>query len=172
MPPKIRASIRPHSRGKFKKPSPADSAEQLKLVHAEVDRQRATVLQRTSNMHTRAAILVTASGVFSTVQANNWVTGWQCVSITLSVVAAVIGLWAMRPSPGIDANATLAFQERLEADPWSTEYSIVRDSMEGLSDDLGRIERAAKLIVAGYGILALAWVAMPITVGLMQARVI
>ncbi|NUU30948.1 hypothetical protein [Arthrobacter sp. C9C5] len=146
--------------------------EQLRLVHAEVVRQRATVLQRTGNMHTRAAILVTASGVFSTVQANNWVTGWQFISITLSVVAAVIGLWAMRPSSGVDANATLYFQERLAADPYSTEHSIVTDSMEGLSDDLQRIERAAKLIVAGYGILALAWLAMPITVGLMHAKLI
>jgi hypothetical protein len=123
-------------------------------------------------MHTRAAILVTASGVFSTVQASNWVTGWQFISITLSVIAAVIGLWAMRPSSGVDANATLFFRERLEADAWSAEYSIVTDSMAGLSDDLQRIEWTAKLIVTGYGILALAWVAMPITVGLMHAKII
>lgn len=146
--------------------------DQLKLIHAEVDRQRSSVLQRFTSMQTRAAILVTASGVFSTVQASNWVTGWQAISIALSVAAAVIGLWSMRPSTGVDANATLFFQERLDADPYSTEYSIVRDSMEGLSDDLERIERSANWIVMGYAILALAWLAMPITVGLMQAKLI
>lgn len=129
-------------------------------------------MQRTSNMYTRAAILITASGVFSTVQANNWVTGWQFISISLSVAAAVIGLLAMRPSKGVEADATLSFQERLDADPFSTEYSIVRDSMAGLTDDMKRIERAAKLILVGYGILALAWMAMPITVGLMHAKLI
>lgn len=146
--------------------------EQLKLVHAEVDRQRAAINQRMGNMHTRAAILVTASGVYGTVQANNWVSGWQFVGIILSIVAACIGLWSMRPSPGIDANATLAFKERLMAEPYSTEYSIVIDSMEGLTDDLDRIEKAAKLIVVGYGILVLAWLAMPVTVGLISAHII
>ncbi|MEV8132890.1 hypothetical protein AB0O54_17300 [Pseudarthrobacter oxydans] len=146
--------------------------EQLKLVHAEVDRQRTAINQRMGNMHTRAAILVTASGVYSTVQANNWVSGWQFISISLSIVAAVIGLWSMRPSPGTDANATLSFKERLIADPYSTEYSIVEDSMDGLVDDLDRIEKAARLIVWGYGILVLAWLAMPVTVGLMSAHII
>ena len=123
-------------------------------------------------MHTRAAILVTASGVFSVVQTNNWVTGWQFVSIALSVAAAITGLWAMRPSFGVDANAALSFRERLEADPWSTEYSIVRDSMEGLADDLERISRTAGITVLGYGILVAAWIAMPITVGLVRAGMI
>lgn len=162
---------RPRLRWEGKKTT-TDSNEQLKLVHAEVDRQRAAVLQRTGNMHTRAAILVTASGVFSVVQANNWVSIWQFISITLSVAAAVTGLWAMRPSPGVDANAALSFRERLEADPWSTEYSIVTDSMEGLADDLERIERTAKTTVAGYAILVLAWIALPITVGFVHAGVI
>jgi hypothetical protein len=146
--------------------------DQLKLVHAEVDRQRTAINQRMGNMHTRAAILVTASGVYSTVQANNWVSGWQLIGISLSIVAAVIGLWSMRPSPGTDANATLSFRERLIADPYSTEYSIVEDSMDGLVDDLDRIEKAARLIVWGYGILVLAWLAMPVTVGLMSAHII
>jgi len=146
--------------------------EQLKLVHGEVDRQRVAINQRMGNMHTRAAILVTASGVYSTVQASDWASGWQFIGISLSIVAACIGLWSMRPSSGIDANATLAFRERLMAEPYSTEYSIVIDSMDGLKDDLDRIEKSAKLIVAGYGILVLAWLAMPVTVGLMSANII
>jgi hypothetical protein len=66
MPPKMKASIRPQPRWNFERAA-GEPIEQLKLVHAEVVRQRATVLQRTNNMYTRAAILVTASGVFSTV---------------------------------------------------------------------------------------------------------
>jgi hypothetical protein len=146
--------------------------DQLKLVHAEVDRQRTAINARLGNMHTRAAILVTASGVYSTVQANNWTTGWQFIGIVLSIAAAVIGLLSMRPSKGTDANATLSFRERLMADSYSTEYSIVEDSMDGLRDDLARIEKAAKLIVWGYGILVLAWLAMPVTVALMSAHII
>ncbi|WP_442542585.1 hypothetical protein ACSBOX_11580 [Arthrobacter sp. KN11-1C] len=146
--------------------------DQLKLVHAEVDRQRAAVTQRLASMHTRGAILVTASGVFSTVQANTWVSGWQFIGIGLSVIAAVFGLLAMRPTSGLDAFAGKSFEDRLWADTYSVEYSIVTDSITGLSNDMELVAKTANIVVIGYAILAVAWLAMPVMVALISSKII
>lgn len=146
--------------------------EQLKLVHAEVTRQRTAVATRLGSMHTRGVILVTASGLTTTVLANSWISGWQFIGVLLTLAAAILGLWAVRPSKGIDANVTLHLNERLQAEPYETEHSIVMDSIAGLKDDMEKVELLGKQIVVGYGILVASWIAMPVMVVLVNAKII
>lgn len=146
--------------------------DQLKLVHAEVTRQRTAVAQRLGSMHTRGVILVTASGLTTTVLANSWISGWQFISVLLTLAAAVLGLWVVRPLKGVDADVTLHLNERLQAEPYETEYSIVTDSIAGLKDDMGKVEGLGRQIVSGYGILVASWIVMPVMVVLVNAKII
>lgn len=131
--------------------------EQLKLIHAEVDRQRAVMSQRRSNMFTRATILVAASGVLTSVLALNWASPWQFISAAISIMAAGFGVWAMWPRTVIDSDATLNFKARLEADPYSTEYSIVSDNMDALASNMASIEKLGQVVSRGYAVLVLSW---------------
>ncbi|MET4003870.1 membrane protein implicated in regulation of membrane protease activity [Arthrobacter sp. UYCu511] len=131
--------------------------EQLKLLHTEIDRQRSMLAQRLANLHTRAAILVTASGILSTLIIANWASYWQFIGVVIGAIAAVIGLWAMKPRRGPEARATQRFIERLGADPFSTEYSIVDDNRVALEDDYDRVESTGSLVTRGYVVLVVAW---------------
>jgi hypothetical protein len=154
------------------KPQSTKPFDQLKLLHQEVDRELGALSQRRSGMHTRATILVAASGVLATVQTTSWDSLWQLVGVFLSLVAAGFGLLVLRPWPGVVASATLHVKERLNADPYSTEYSIVMDNILTLEDGRKRTERLALWLVQGFLVLVLAWVATLIVAVLEQMKVI
>ena len=144
-------------------PSPT---EQLKFVHAEVDRQRAAIAARRNAMHTRAAVLVTAAGILATIQTTNLQSGWQFISIGLSVVVAAIGLWTMWPSSGPESNPKSLFQENLTAEPYSIEWRIVDDNITALSAEKTLLGKIANRLTIGYFILLGMWLSMVIISGL------
>lgn len=148
---------------------PEQPIEQLKSVGAEVTRQLGAVATKSASFHTRAALLVAASGVLTTVQSSSWASGWPIISVALSVIAAMFGLMVLRPIAGSESNATLIFDERLDADIYSTEYSIVKDNIEALGNGMRRIEHMAKMLMAGYVILVTAWLATLAVSALSQA---
>lgn len=146
--------------------------EQLKLIGAEVTRQLAAVASKRAGLHTRAALLVAASGVLTSVQSSSWASGWQFISVALSVAAAILGLIILRPRRGDDSNATLYVNERLDADPYSTEYSIVMDNIVVLKGGRKRIEDMAKKLMAGYIVLVAAWASTLMVAALSHAKLI
>ena len=73
-------------------------------------------------------------------------------------MAAVYGLVVLRPRKGGEANATKMVRERLEADPYSTEYSIVKDNITTLAGIRSRVEVMAGRLLMGYLLLLLAWI--------------
>lgn len=146
--------------------------EQAKLLNAEVTRQLAAVAQKRSSMHTRAAILVAASGVLTSFRTEDWNSGWQMISVVIALAAAVLGLLVMRPRRQGEANATLAFDERLEASVYSTAHSIVRDNITELKNLRARNEEMAHFVGWGYVLLVLAWMASFIISALSHADII
>lgn len=140
-------------------PSPT---EQLKLVHAEVDRQRTAIAARRNTMHTRAAVLVTAAGILATFQTTSLVNGWQFISIGLSVVVAAIGLWTMWPSSGPESNPKTLFQENLMVQPYSMEWRIVDDNITALDGEKKLLGKIAMRLTIGYSILLGMWLSMVI----------
>lgn len=160
------------SRTKDDPPEDERPVEQLKLLHVEIDRQRSMLAQRLANLHTRAAILVTAAGILSTLVAANWSSLWQIVSVGNGVVAAAIGLWAMKPRSGVEANATISFRDRLLADTYSTEFSIVVDNRDALDDDFKRVESTGNLVITGYVVLVFAWLSTLLIAVLSSLKII
>ncbi len=132
---------------------PSHPMEQLTLVQEEISRERPLLLQRIASMHTRASLLVTASGVFSVVQARQPDSYWQYVGVALAVAAAVIALMALRPKIGEDALASKYIQERLEADVYSTQYSITMDAAQSLDNDADHLKYLGKRLSWGFALL-------------------
>lgn len=135
-------------------PDPVESVEQLQLIHDEIGRQRPLLLQRIGSMHTRASILVTASGIASVLQAKQPDIGWQYLSVAMGVVAAVIGLFSLRPKNGPDAMASKSMKQRLEADVYDAHKSIVKDAAASLDADREHLNHLGKPLGWGYGLLA------------------
>lgn len=129
--------------------------EQLKILHAEVDRQRDTNARRFANMHTRAAILIGASGVLGTLQVG---VGWKSAAVIVSLVAAGHGLWALRPTKGRDADATKNTNQFLTKEPYAAEHRIVMDNIQGLSVDMSALESVRTVVARGYIFLVSGWV--------------
>jgi hypothetical protein len=151
---------------------PKYPTEQLKLVHSEVDRQRAAIAARRTGMHTRAAVLVTAAGILASVQTTSWVSGWQIVSIGLFVAAAIFGLLAMRPMSGDESHPAALFKESLGLHPYSIEYRIVEDNVQALNGELEMIKAIALMLRIGYLILGVAWLSMVAISVLTQQKII
>lgn len=144
-------------------PAPEYPREQLKLFHAELDRQRDVVARRLGNMHTRAAILIGASGVLGTLQASAKVTNWSYVSVSASLLAALLGLWAMRPTKGDDADARKNLEKSLSSHPYSVEHYIVRHSQAGLAVDMAMLDSNRRVLTVGFVVLIVSWGATFVT---------
>jgi len=127
--------------------------EQLTLIQEEIGRQRPILVQRIGGMHTRASLLVTASGVVTVFQAKLPDVGWQYVSVVLGVGAALAGLISLRPKAGEDALASKFIDERLDADTYSVRRSIVDDAAQSLNNDVEHLNRLGKTITFGYRLL-------------------
>lgn len=146
--------------------------DQAKLLSAEVERELSGVAQKRSSMHTRAAVLVAASGVLASFRTENWSSGWQMISVLISLAAAVLGLLVMRPRQQGEANATLYVTERLAAPVYSTAYSILQDNITELRNLRARNEEMALLVGWGYLLLVLAWLSSFILSALSHAKII
>lgn len=151
---------------------PIYPAEQLELVHKELDRQRAAIAARRTSMHTRAAILVTAAGILATLQTTSMANGWQFINVGLSALAGAFGLWAMRPIEGDDSDPADIFNNYLKNSAYSIERKIVKENLAALDGEMTSLSKIARTILVGYGILFATWLSMIIIAGLIALRVI
>lgn len=133
--------------------------EQLKLIHAELDRQRDANDKRFSNMFLRASILIGATGVQSGIDFSKNNSHWQILSGCLYLSAAACGFWVMRPIKGRDGVLDEARIKRwLAAPPYSVEYRIVLDNSDALAGDMTRLKATAKVLRIGYALLVSSWI--------------
>jgi hypothetical protein len=78
-----------------------ESAGRVDQLAAEIDRQRSSHTQRSVAMNTRAALLISAAGVFAGMGGSAGKRSSLDVPLyVLLVVAAVLGLWALWPRKG------------------------------------------------------------------------
>lgn len=138
---------------------PAYPEDQMKLIHDEVNRARLATVSRISGFHTRATILVSASGIYTALQATKHADVLSIAGIALFLASALIGISALwprgnRPEPDIAASV-----ETLLAgpSPYRVEQSIMEGNREALIDDMQLAEKIGKRVRWGYAVLVLAW---------------
>ncbi|MCH6470691.1 hypothetical protein [Sinomonas terrae] len=133
--------------------------DQMKLIHDEVNRARLATVSRISGFYTRATILVSASGIYTALQATKHVDVLGIAGIALFLAAALIGisaLWPRSHRPEADIAASV---DALLAGPsrYRVQEAIMHANREALIDDMQLAEKIGKRVRWGYAVLVLAW---------------
>lgn len=137
-----------------------EPVEQIRLLSEEVNRQLTDVAQRESGLQTSSGVLIAASSVLTSVQFKDWESYWQIISTVLFILAAIIGVASLYPRGSVMADATRFVRERLTADSYSTQYSIVMDKIGVLESACRQLHRKERLVLLGYVVLVAAWLVM------------
>lgn len=136
---------------------PVYPLEQLALIHAECDKELSILSDRMSNLRTRAAILVTASGVVAVIKVSSGTYLWDYFGIGLAVISAVLGIIAIFPSDGKDVDPG-KIRAYLSKHPYSIELKIVDTKIDMINADIGVSNQIAVIMKIGYVLLSLSWV--------------
>ncbi|GIU56687.1 hypothetical protein NicSoilC12_24360 [Arthrobacter sp. NicSoilC12] len=134
------------------------SEKQMKLVHDELNRARTAATARISSFHTRGAILVSASGLFTALQVSKQVNCLTILSTALFLGSSVIGLLVLRPVLGYEVNPGVAREHWIKLPYAEAQEAIIEANEHVLGTDLGTGNRLSKLILFGYSVLVAAWV--------------
>lgn len=139
---------------------------QLEAVNTEILRQLTAANDRQESIRTRATILIAAAGILSTFPAQADRTIWHLSGVFLAVAAALLGLIAAWPLFRKVADADESFDARINADPYSTLFSIVSDNRIELRETFKMTENMARYLRTGYLLLVLSWLATSTAIAL------
>jgi len=139
-----------------------DHLARLRLVHDEVDKQRAALSQRIGNLQTRAAILVGGAGVGLTfLGATGTKTCWVWLAGLLSIIAAFAGVAGivLVGQKGKEVSLPdLRNSAMVAEDLYSAEWTLVDDKIEAHTSALKAYEWRYRAVWVGFIVLALSWV--------------
>jgi hypothetical protein len=82
------------------------------------------------------------------------------VSVSLFILAAVLGLVAMRPMTGEESHPASLFENSLGLHPYSIEHRIVKDNIKALTGELAMARSIGRTLRIGYISLGVAWLSM------------
>lgn len=115
---------------------------------------------------------MTATGILAAIQSTSWVSGWQYVSIGLTVLAASFGLFAMRPQGSAESDPASLYENALDRSAYDVEDRIVADNITALTGELRMLGGIAKPLRIGYYVLVAAWISMVAVAELTQYKII
>lgn len=142
-------------------------AEQLRLVHDEINRQILSASSKHKAMRDRASILVGAAAIGVAFYASPLGNLLGLFAAAFSVTGAVFGLWVMSPTKGPDVIARrLRFNSLGAPDLYGAEYQLVDDKIRALEFDQDSLEKKRKRIFAGFLFLGVSWILVIIAVAL------
>ena len=132
--------------------------EQMKLMHEEINRARLSTGSRITSFHTRAAILVSASGIYTALRPVEEVNSLSVAGTVLFVVAAILGLAALWPKRRHEVDPGGSLDAMLVGTPFRVEEAITRSNADALKSDMKLAEELSLRVRWGYLALVLAWV--------------
>jgi hypothetical protein len=142
---------------------------QLKLIHAEVDRELSDNISRQSNALTRASFLLAVSGVLTIVTSDAPATPWHYLVIASGALASAFGLkavWLWKSKAAV-MNA-LRRDDLLRFDEYSLEYGLVRDKLDQLAVARKDLDSKNRAVLIGFIFLIASWLASAV-LGVLQA---
>lgn len=133
--------------------------EQMKLIHDEVNRARLATVSKISGFHTRATILVSASGIYTALQATKHVDVLSIAGLALFLASALIGISALWPrSDRPEADIAASVDPFLSGSSrYRVQEAIMHGNREALTDDMELAEKIGKRVRWGYAVLVVAW---------------
>ncbi len=174
----------PMPRSRMSRPKDAEPLQQLELVHAELNRQRDSTVDKHRTMYQRSSLLIGAATLVTGVQAARIPTaigdfqlslsannGWAIVhtasalslaalATLLALVAAIHGIRAIMVETGGEKDIEKLAQNVLgpPADMYTAEWSLVRDKIGVHLGDMDRLESRRKIFTRGALFLVVSWV--------------
>lgn len=136
-----------------------EPVEQLKVIHDEINRARVAATTRIASFHTRAALLVSASGIFTALQVTKHVNCLSILGTVLFLSSAALGLSALWPKEGDEIDPAGALDHWLTETPQRAKESIVRGNAAVLTSDMKLAEKLSARLKFGYLCLIVAWAA-------------
>lgn len=166
--------------------------EQLKIVHAEVDKQRERLRGKHDSMFSRASLVVGAGSAAIAVQGTRlpaafgvamkfsngdhftWLGLWAWLSFVLAIGTVLAGFWSasqgvrsLSIERGSEVDVEAFRRKALGADAYSAEWALVRDKIEVHKEDYARLVKRSGLVSS-----ALTWVVAAWALGLAQFVVV
>jgi hypothetical protein len=140
-----------------------ESSDRVSQLTAEIDRQRSSHTQRSVAMNTRAALLISAAGVFAGLGGATKKTWLDLPLYVLLVIAAVLGLWALWPRTGPELRVG-AFRDDLnDLGDEQMALHLLDQKLLVHDHDEKSLRRIGKRVTVGFAVLAIA-------VGVVAAR--
>ena len=134
-------------------------AEQLRLVHDELNRQVLSASSKHQGMRDRANILPGAAAIGVAFYASHLGSLMGLIVAIFSVAAALFGLWTLRPTKGLDViMRDLRLNSLGAPDLYSAEYQLVDDKIKALESYEVSLDKKAKQISAGFLFLVVSWI--------------
>lgn len=136
--------------------------EQLRIVHAELERELQENMTAQGNMMTRALVLVGAAGLslglWDYSRPWNWFTSVGSALAILAAIAGLLALWLWRSPAPVMTQAKVA--TRLAADEYSVLYWVVDDLAKTITRRVVDVRRKGRFITVGFTLMSAGWVSM------------
>lgn len=137
------------------------SDENLAVLDAEYQRMREMASKRVSSTYTKGTLLVGAAGVLGGVTVTNAIGSrfglLGLLGIVIYVVAAALGLLAMRPMRGQEVEPDDATIRGQGFTATKLKRSVILSHSKALAGYNATITHRNKVLVAGFTVLGAAW---------------
>lgn len=151
----------PRDRAAIARALVGQSEDNLALLDVELQRQRDLIGRKVGSAYTKGTLLVAAAGVLGGVSVTNAVGNtfaWLgIVGVIVYVVAAALGLLAMRPMGGDEVEPDDAIIGSATFSALKLKRSLILSHSDAVAGYNDTIKVRNRLLVAGFSVLAGAW---------------
>ena len=127
---------------------------QLDILSAESDRWLASQDARAAAIESRAGLLTGAAAILGTVQATTQSTVWVYVLLSLSFLAAVCGLYVLKPRWQFNLDPALVIDAVLERTPRTAQFRVIREKKWIFKQRERSLTTRAVVVLIGYCLIA------------------
>lgn len=123
---------------------------ELRLLHAELDKQRDRYGRKENSKNTRGLVLIGSSTILAGFQAGGLTGNWQLVPTAFALSAVVLGVLALRPSRGGEVGVKLLEGAIRNQSEYRSELILYRSKLEVHRADSVHLEKRSNLVTWGF----------------------
>lgn len=130
--------------------------EQLAMLGAELDRQRASFNGRQAASNSRAALLIGSATIASGVQLGTGDSAWQVLAVAASLAVAALGVMSLWPRGGHDVSVNSYIDTLYLLGPRRTELDLLNAKTLVHEKDETALLKRQNLLRVGFACLVVA----------------
>lgn len=133
--------------------------DQLDLVMQVADSALTSQDSRDASVNSRAGLLTGAAAILASVQVTTTSSAWVYVLLVASLLAALCGLYVVRPRWDAILEPDVIREDTLERSPLQAKDSLIEDKLAMFKKRETGLATRAKVVLVGYGFLTLSVIA-------------